>query len=94
MSAVDVHHRPIHINTGGADLHTISAHFDANFGTGLDNDPIRLQIAFGIDYFSMVGGRQFPHPIAVEEKAAMSVLLLFFVLLCVRSFIAARRARA
>src|SRR5277367_3489395 len=27
------------------------------------------------DYISMVGGRQFPHPIAVEEKAAMSLLL-------------------
>lgn len=46
------------------------------------------------DYIAMVRGRQFPHPIAVEEKAAMSLLLLFFVLLCVRSFIAARRARA
>ncbi len=48
-----------------------------------------------VDYIQMVvQGRQFPHPIAVEEKAATSVLLLFFVLLCVRSFIAARRARA
>jgi hypothetical protein len=47
-----------------------------------------------VDYIKMVGGQQFPHPIAVEEKAATSVLLLFFVLLCVRSFIAARRARA
>jgi hypothetical protein len=47
-----------------------------------------------VDYFEMLGGRQFPHPSAVEEKAAMSVLLLVFVVLCVRSFIAARRARA
>jgi hypothetical protein len=47
-----------------------------------------------VDYIKMLGGQQFPHPIAVEEKAATSVLLLFFVLLCVRSFIAARRARA
>ena len=47
------------------------------------------------DYILMVSGsRQFPHPIAVEEKAAMAVLLLVFVVLCVRSFIAARRARA
>jgi len=46
------------------------------------------------DYFQMMRGVQFPHPIAVEEKAAMSVLLLVFVVLCVRSFIAARRARA
>lgn len=47
-----------------------------------------------VDYFQMLGGRQFPHPIAVEEKAAMAAILLFFVLLCVRSFIAARRSRA
>jgi hypothetical protein len=47
-----------------------------------------------IDFMLMVNGRQFPHPSAVEEKAAMSVLCLVFVILCVRSFIAARRARA
>jgi hypothetical protein len=47
-----------------------------------------------VDYINMVLGQQFPHPIAVQEKAAMSLILLFFVLLCVRSFIAARRARA
>jgi hypothetical protein len=47
-----------------------------------------------IDYLLMLGGRQFHYPAAVEEKAAMSVLLLIFVILCVRSFIAARRARA
>lgn len=46
------------------------------------------------DYICLLQGRQFPHPIAVEEKAAMAVLLLIFVVLCVRSFIAARRARA
>ncbi len=34
-----------------------------------------------------------PHPIAVEEKSAASVLSLAYVLLCVRSFIEARRAR-
>jgi len=45
------------------------------------------------DYFEMLGGRQFAHPSAVEEKAAMAVLLLIFVILCVRSFIAARRSR-
>jgi uncharacterized membrane protein len=45
-----------------------------------------------VNYVEMLGGRQFPHPVAVEEKAAMAVVLLFFVLLCVRSFIAARRA--
>ncbi len=46
------------------------------------------------DYIRMIQGVQFPHPAAVEEKAAMAVLLLIFVVLCVRSFIAARRARA
>jgi hypothetical protein len=46
-----------------------------------------------IQFFEMTAGRQFPHPAAVEEKAAMCVLLLVFVLLCVRSFITARRAR-
>jgi hypothetical protein len=46
------------------------------------------------DYIQMMRGVQFPHPIAVEEKAAMSVLLFVFVVLCVRSFINARRARA
>ena len=48
-----------------------------------------------IDYLLMtINGQQFPHPAAVEEKAAMCLLLLVFVVLCVRSFIAARRARA
>jgi hypothetical protein len=47
-----------------------------------------------VDYIRMLFGVQFPHPKAVEEMAAMSVLLLVFVILCVRSFIAARRARA
>src|SRR5271163_517604 len=36
-----------------------------------------------IDFILMVDGRQFPHPSAVEEKAAMSVLLLVYVILCV-----------
>ena len=45
-------------------------------------------------YIQMLRGVQFPHPIAVEEKAAMSIVLLVFVILCVRSFINARRARA
>jgi hypothetical protein len=34
-----------------------------------------------------------PHPPAVEEKAAMSIVCLIFTAICVRSFIAARRAR-
>jgi hypothetical protein len=47
-----------------------------------------------IDYIQMLQGKQFLRPAAVEEKAAMAVLMLVFVILCVRSFIAARRARA
>jgi hypothetical protein len=47
-----------------------------------------------VDYLLMLYGRQFHYPAAVEEKAAMAVLLLIFVILCVRSFIAARRSRA
>jgi hypothetical protein len=46
------------------------------------------------DYIRMIQGMQFPHPLAVKEKAAMAVLLLIFVVMCVRSFVAARRARA
>jgi len=54
-----------------------------------------LGTAKGIyDSIRMLLGRQFPHPIAVKEKAAMSILLLIFVVFCVRSFVAARRARA
>ena len=46
-----------------------------------------------VDYVRLKQGVQFKLPIAVEEKAAMSVLLLIFTILCVRSFIQARRAR-
>jgi multisubunit Na+/H+ antiporter MnhF subunit len=46
-----------------------------------------------VNYIQMIRGRQFPHPIAVEEKAAMAAILLFFVLLSVESFISARRTR-
>jgi hypothetical protein len=38
-------------------------------------------------------GKLFPYPAAIEEKAAMSGLLLIYVVLCVRSFITARRSR-
>lgn len=38
-------------------------------------------------------GAYLPHPIAVEEKAVTSLLCLLYVLLCIRSFIAARRQR-
>jgi hypothetical protein len=33
-------------------------------------------------------------PLAVKEELAMAIICLIFVLMCVRSFIAARRARA
>jgi len=46
-----------------------------------------------VDEVRMLRGTVFPHPVAVEEKAAMSLLCLIFVLLCIRSFIAARRGR-
>ncbi len=38
-------------------------------------------------------GKLFPYPAAIEEKAAMSLLMLIYVVLCVRSFITARRTR-
>jgi len=44
-----------------------------------------------VDEVRMLRGTVFPHPIAVEEKAAMAAICLVFVGLCVRSFIAARR---
>jgi hypothetical protein len=38
-------------------------------------------------------GGPLAHPEAVEAQAAMAVICLVFTLLCVRSFIAARRVR-
>jgi hypothetical protein len=46
-----------------------------------------------VDEVRMLRGTSFGHPVAVEEKAAMCLLCLVFVLVCVRSFIAARKAR-
>jgi hypothetical protein len=43
-----------------------------------------------VQYVKMLNGTQYHYPVAVEEKTAMCVLLLVFVILCVRSFIAAR----
>jgi len=45
------------------------------------------------DFIQMERGRVFARPVAVEDKAVMSVMLLIYVLLCVRSFIKARRDR-
>jgi hypothetical protein len=44
-------------------------------------------------YVEMLRGRQFSYPAVVEENAATAVVLLFFLLLSIRSFIAARRSR-
>lgn len=38
-------------------------------------------------------GGPLAHPAAVESQAAMAVICLIYVVLCVRSFIAARRSR-
>ena len=47
-----------------------------------------------VSFIRMEQGVQYPRPIAVEETTAMCVLLFVYVVLCVRSFIAARRARS
>jgi len=46
------------------------------------------------DFIQLERGHPFMRPVAVEDKAAMSVMLLIYVLLCVRSFIKARRTPA
>jgi len=47
-----------------------------------------------VDIVRMTMGTVLPHPIAAEEKFATCVICLIFVAFCVRSFIAARQARA
>ena len=44
-----------------------------------------------IHVVQLVQGKVFAYPAAVEAKAAMALLTLIYVVLCVRSFIAARR---
>jgi hypothetical protein len=46
-----------------------------------------------IDTIRLSKGVSFPHPAAVLEKGAMSLLCLVYVLFCIRSFINARRLR-
>jgi hypothetical protein len=48
----------------------------------------------GGQHADTVAGVPVGHLLAAEVQSATSVLCLIFVLLCVRSFIAARRARA
>lgn len=43
-----------------------------------------------IDSIRLSHGVEFPHPAAVLEKAAMSLLCLIYVLFCIRSFVNAR----
>jgi hypothetical protein len=46
------------------------------------------------DFIQMERGHAMARPIAVEDRAVFSVMLLIYVLLCVRSFIKARRTPA
>jgi hypothetical protein len=46
-----------------------------------------------IQWFQMLGGAVVKNPPATESKAIMALLCLIYVALCVRSFIAARKAR-
>ena len=50
-------------------------------------------ITADIQAVRMSNGTVYPHPAAVLEKAAMSLLCLIYVLFCVRSFINARVRR-
>jgi hypothetical protein len=46
------------------------------------------------DFIEMRRGHMMARPIAVEDKAVMALMMLIYVLLCVRSFIKARRTLA
>lgn len=46
-----------------------------------------------IKAFTLLGGGEVERPAAVASQAIMAVLSLIFVILCVKSFIDARRAR-
>lgn len=50
-------------------------------------------IAGLIEWFQMLAGATVKNPPATESKAIMALLSLVYVALCVRSFIAARKAR-
>jgi Transmembrane proteins 14C len=50
-------------------------------------------IPAAIDCIRLAHGVSFPYPAAVEEKAALGLFSLIYVLFCVRSFITARRGR-
>jgi hypothetical protein len=46
-----------------------------------------------IDEYIQAHGEPLAHPVAVEDQAVMAAICLVYVVLCVRSFIAARKAR-
>jgi hypothetical protein len=46
-----------------------------------------------IQWFQMLAGATLKNPPATESKAIMAIICLVYVALCVRSFIAARKAR-
>jgi hypothetical protein len=46
-----------------------------------------------VQWFQMLAGATLKNPPATESKAVMALLCLVYVALCVRSFIAARKAR-
>jgi len=46
-----------------------------------------------IQWFQMLGGAVVKNSAATQSKAIMALLCLIYVILCVRSFIAARKAR-
>lgn len=50
-------------------------------------------IKSAFEVFQLAKGVEFPHPIAIEEKAITCLLCLLFIAFCVRSFIEARRTR-
>ena len=50
-------------------------------------------IPAAIDVVRLAHGVSFPYPAAVEEKAALGLFSMIYVLFCVRSFITARRSR-
>jgi hypothetical protein len=50
-------------------------------------------IPAAIDCIRLAHDVSFPYPAAVEEKAALGLFSLIYVLFCVRSFITARRSR-
>jgi hypothetical protein len=49
--------------------------------------------AMAIVEYTKAHGGPLAHPVAVESQTAMAGICLVFVMLCVRSFIAARRGR-